>query len=201
MTTRQIGTYRDAHLELEHLMRQLPYILEKAVTSAVEIHAPFFHQSGPDLRHRLTGQTIEEWVAGRRKTNPNDFADYEPVSEEQVMHETIEDACLTPSPATLAKLYKAVGELRYRELLRQWGTDAARMLPGKRPGSVEQAAEGAAGEEKTRDSSNPWSPSWRGTEDEAQAERIRIIGTGTDIAKRMAYRHGMSPLGYPLVKK
>jgi hypothetical protein len=67
---------------------------------------------------------------------------------------------------------------------------------GGRLGTLEQRRP-----EKTSDATNPWSPSWRGTADEAQAEQIRFIKMGTGIANRMAYPHGMSPLGYPLVKK
>jgi len=199
MTPRELGQHRDAHLTLDELLRKGGPILETAVQSAIKIHAPFFTQVGPDLRHRLTGETIEEWVKQRRITNPNDYADYEPVTEEQVMHETIENACLRPSPASLGKLYKLVGELRYNELLKQWGTDAARMLPGQRPGYAEHAAKkdgDASG--GTSLSSNPWSDKWHGTPAEALAEQTRIIRTGTKIAQNMAKAAGVSVLGAKL---
>jgi hypothetical protein len=193
---REIGEYRDASLEMERLARLSGPILESAVQALIKIHAPFFNQSGPDLRHRLTGQTIEEWIAERRKTNPNDYADYEPVSGEQIEFEIIENACLRPQPASLARLYKAVGEKRYHEILKQWGTDPAKMLPGKRPGYAEKEAD-----DKPSGSahSNPWSDKWTGTPAEALAEQTRLLRTlGTKACATMAAACGVTVLGAPL---
>ena len=101
--TRELGEHRDAHLEIERIARASGPILESAIQSLINLHAPFFSQTGPDLRHRLTGQTMEEWIAGRRKSNPNDYADYAPDDPEQALFVCIEEACLTPSPKTMAE--------------------------------------------------------------------------------------------------
>jgi hypothetical protein len=199
MSKREIGQHRDAHLELERLARLSGPILESAVQSLIAIHAQFFNQSGPDLRHRLTGQTIEEWVTERRKSNPNDYADYEPVSGEQIEHEIIENACLRPQPATLAKLFKAVGETRYHEILKMWGTDPARMLPGTRPGYVKEKS--ADKPEGPSARSNPWSDKWDRTPAEAEAEKARLLrALGTKACAAMAAACGVSVLGAPLRK-
>jgi hypothetical protein len=202
MADRAIGARRDAHLEFERLIRDSGPVFETAVNSAREIHAPFFSQTGPDLRHRLTGETVEAFVKNLRKTHPHYYADYEPVSEEQVMYETIENACLTPSPATLAKLFKAVGELRYNELLKAWGTDAARMLPGTRPGYAErQAAEGKANGAKASDHRNPWHPNFHGTPEQREAEKTRLLpAIGSKRCAAMAAEAGVTVLGWPLRK-
>jgi len=133
---REIGQHRDAHLETEELVRKAGPVLESFVQERIGLDGPMFKQIGPDLRHVQTGVTIEEYFAPAelRKRSPHGFADWEPVTGEQVEFETIEDACLRPSPMSLRKLYKAVGDKRYHEILAQWGTDAARMLPGERPG-------------------------------------------------------------------
>ncbi len=88
----ELGQYRDPHLELDRLLRASGPILEKAVNVAVKIHAPFFTQVGPDLRHRTGGETMEEWVKGRRKSNPNDYADFIVDDENQLMHIYTEEA-------------------------------------------------------------------------------------------------------------
>jgi hypothetical protein len=183
---------------MEDLARKSGPILESAVQMLVVTHAPFFTKVGPELRHRLTGQTIEEFVAGRRKSNPNDYADYEPVTEEQVMHETIENACLTPSPASLAKLYKLVGELRYHALLKEWGTDAKRMLPGKRPGYAEKSEEkNDDGEMKGRN--NPYSDNFDGTEEQRQARIASLLRTsGSKFVSSLAKSAGKTIANQPL---
>ncbi|HEX3115220.1 MAG TPA: hypothetical protein VHQ48_07075, partial [Bradyrhizobium sp.] len=66
MTDRELGQHRDASLEIEEHARKSGPILESAVQMLIKIHAPFFSQIGPDLRHRVTGETIEEWIKGRR---------------------------------------------------------------------------------------------------------------------------------------
>src|SRR4051812_46766769 len=99
--TRELGEYRDAHLEMEDLLRKSGPILETAVAPAVKLHAPFFTQVGGDLRHRLTGVTLEEFVAGRRKTSPHEFADWTPDDPEQLLHTYIEEAMTAPSPKAL----------------------------------------------------------------------------------------------------
>jgi hypothetical protein len=198
MSTREIGQHRDAHLEMERLARLSGPILETAVQSLIKIHAPFFNQSGPDLRHRLTGEMIEDFVTARRKTNPNDYADYEPVSGEQIEFEIIENACLRPQPATLAKLFKAVGENRYYEILKQWGTDPAKMLPGTRPGYVKEKKSGDKPDGPSA-RSNPWSDKWDGTPAGAEVEKGRLLrALGTKACGAMAAACGVSVLGAPL---
>jgi hypothetical protein len=155
MTTREIGQHRDAHLEVEKLVRKAGPVLETFVQERIKLDGPMFRQIGPDLRHILTGKTIEEELspAELRKTKPHGFADWAPDTEEQVSHDIIENACLRPSPKNLGALYKLVGEVRYHEILKQWGTDPARMLPGERPGYAEHKA-AKSGEKAPRDHSN-----------------------------------------------
>jgi len=63
-TKLESGEYRDPFLTMEDLLRKTGPIAETAVQMAVKIHAPFFTQVGTDLRHRLTGATIEEMDEG-----------------------------------------------------------------------------------------------------------------------------------------
>jgi hypothetical protein len=193
-----IGQRRDAHTDIETLARDSGPIRETAVQDLIRLHAPFFRQVGPDLRHRLTGETIEQFVKGRRKSNPNDYADYSPeLTDDQLLHETIEAAMLTPSPARLGKLYKLVGGPRYDDLVKAWGCDPARMLAGTRPGYAErEAAQGKSNEEAQAASRNPWHlTAWRGTEEQRIAEKTRIIKTGSKFAQALAKAAGVSLAG------
>ncbi len=133
MVNRQTGGYRDAHIEIEKLARTTGDIMESAVQELIGTHAQYFRNDGPDLKHILTGELIEDFVGKLKKEKPHYYASFQPLSEEQVLDEVIEEACLSPSPAKLGRLYKAVGDVRYHEILKQWGTDAARMKPGIRP--------------------------------------------------------------------
>jgi hypothetical protein len=193
-----IGTRRDAHLEMERLAREQPYIYETAVQSLINIHADFFTPVGPDLRHRLTGVTIEDFVKGRRASNPNDYSDFTPVaSEAQIMHEVIENACLRPSPASLARLYKALDgdERRYHAVLKEWNTDPARMLPGVRPGSLPPEGNGADDDKH----SNPWRDTYHGDAQQREDEKARLLrAIGIKGCTGMAKKAGVTILGFPL---
>jgi hypothetical protein len=84
--------------------------------------------------------------------------------------------------------------------MKAWGTDPARMLPGVRPGYAErEAAKGKSNEEAQSASRNPWHPTaWRGTEEQRQAEQMRIIRTGTKFAQALAKAAGVSVTGTKL---
>jgi hypothetical protein len=195
---RELGEIRDAHLEIERLARASGPILESAVQSLISIHAPFFSQTGPDLRHRLTGQTIEEWVSARRKSNPNDYADYAPDDPEQTLHVTIEEACLTPSPKSVGRLFTLVGETRAKEILKTWDCDWVRMLPGKRPGYAEKKEPTAP-----QSSSNPYSDNFKGTPEERQQKIGSLISQGigpNSLAAKLAASAGCSITGAKLVR-
>src|SRR5438105_597780 len=49
MMAREVGEYRDGHLELEALLRKSGPILETAVLPAVKLNAPFFVQVGGEF--------------------------------------------------------------------------------------------------------------------------------------------------------
>jgi hypothetical protein len=158
MAVRESGQYRDAHIELEDLVRHAGPVQESFVQEQIKFHAPFYTQIGPDLRHRLTGKTIEEdyTPAAVRTKWPHGFLDWTSDSDEQVSHDTIENACLRPSPKNLGALFKLVGEKRYNEILKLWGTDPARMLPGTRPGYAEHEAKKLGDKAPKDHSKNPF---------------------------------------------
>jgi hypothetical protein len=193
----EIGATRDGHLEVERLLRESGPIKETAVQMGIKIYGRMFKQTGPDLRHVLTGETIEDWAKGRRKNSPGDYADFVPDDPDQLMHLYSEEAfgpmC---SPKTVTRLYKFMNDPgRFAELAKAWGCDTVRMLPGQRPGSVDEvkkpAAEGL--------SNNPWSASFHGDED-ARNERIdAVCKTGTKLADALAKAAGTT-LGRPLRK-
>lgn len=200
-TTREIGGYRDAKLVAEDLLRKSGPIIEGYLQDYLRTQVTgFYVQAGPDLLHRFSGRKIEQEIPALRKEKPHYYADYLPeASDDQIMHEVIEAACLTPSPARLGKLYKLVGELRYNELMKQWGTDPARMLPGVRPGYAErEAAKGKSQEETTAAHRNPWHPSFHGDDATRLAEQQRIIKTGTRFAQALAKSAGVSIMGSKL---
>lgn len=192
------GQHRDAHLEIEELARKSGPIKQTAVESVIAIHAPFFTQVGPDLRHRLTGETIEEYVRAYRTKHPEYYLDWTPDRPDQIEFEMIEDACLRPSPKSVGKLFTELGEQRAKELLKQWGTDWVRMLPGERPGyaekkKIENGPPGGGGQ------NNPWSKAWVGSEDARDEKLGAIIKTGTKFAAQMAAAAGTT-VGRPLRK-
>jgi hypothetical protein len=190
------GEYRDAHLELEEKLRKSGPIAETAVQIVVEDHSQFFVLTGDDYRHRLNGMTMDEWVADRRnKSAPHDYLDFEPVTEEQIGFEIIEDACLRPQPKTVGTLFKRLGEPRAKDILAQWGTDWVRMIPGQRPGYVDD--QNASAEAQAKLATNPWSKDFRG---DAEAERLRIIKTSTKMAAGMAKAAGVRIDGGPLLR-
>jgi hypothetical protein len=205
MAIREIGQYRDAHLELETLVRKAGPVLETFVQERIRLDGPQFTQVGPDLRHKETGQTIEEFYAPGelRKRSPHGFADWAPDQtheQRDALAGIIENACLHPSPASLAALWKALKSdadkgRRYYNTLREWGVDAAKMLPGQRPGYVYPAKKsGGDGA-----SNNPWSPNWSGTPEAALAEQARILKVmGTKGAASMARAAGVSVFGAKL---
>ena len=181
----EIGAYRDAHLEMDRLLRLSGPIYEKAVQIAVKIHAPFFTQVGPDLRHRLTGETIEDWVKGRRTSNPNDYSDYAPDTLEQVRHEMIEDACMRPSPKHVGKLFTELGETAAKELLKQWGTDWVKMIPGQRPGYVDKETPKPV-RDAANTTNNPWSPRFVGDNSAREARIASCFKVSVKFAQALA---------------
>jgi hypothetical protein len=199
MSKLEFGGYRDPYLEWEEQIRRSGPIAESAVQNSLKIYPPMFKQIGPDLRHIQTGETMEEVIAKRRQTHPHEYLDYVPeVTEEQVMHEVIEDACLRPSPLHVGRLFKLVGETKAKEILAQWGTDWVKMIPGERPGYAKK-------KEKTEDdgprpSTNPWHPNFAGDANQRAAEQARIIKTGTKFALSMAKSAGVTLSGQPLRK-
>ena len=198
MTARELGAHRDAHLEIETLARKSGPILESAVQMLVTIHAPFFRQIGPDLRHLQTGETIEEWMKGRRKSNPNDYADWTPDDPNQLLHTYIEEAMTTPSPKTLGRLYTFLKDpTRYKTLCAQWGCDPVRMIPGKRPGSDDEAKPKAEKGER-----NPYNPTMVYGSPEVRANECAkyIVAFGPASAARAAAKYGTDLAGRPLRK-
>jgi hypothetical protein len=174
----ELGGYRDSRLEIENLARSTGDILNSAVQDLIETHAQYFRQDGTDLKHVLSGETIEEFVGALKKTKPHWYASYSPITEEQVEAEIIEQACLSPTPASLAKLFKLVGEHRYHEILKQWGTDPARMKPGQRP----EWASKPEVKKATNRRANPWSQQgWNVTR---QGEILK--SQGTEMASSLA---------------
>src|ERR1700737_4501285 len=108
MANRQSGEYRDAHLVMEKLLRVAGPVMESAIQNAIKDLAPQFRNDGPDLKNILTGQTIEEFCApsNLRKEKPHWFLDWAPATEEQLLEELTEDACLSPTLSKLGKLHK-----------------------------------------------------------------------------------------------
>jgi hypothetical protein len=195
MTARELGAHRDAHLEMETLSRKSGPILESAVQMLISIHAPFFKQIGPDLRHLQTGETIEEWMKARRKSNPNDYADWTPDDPDQLLHTYIEEAMTTPSPKTLGRLYTFLKDpTRYNTLCAQWGCDPVRMIPGKRPGSDDEAKPKTSGE------NNPFNPTKVYGSDQARQNEIAkyIVAFGTASAVRSAAKFKVDLAGRKL---
>jgi hypothetical protein len=148
-----IGGYRDAHIEIEKLARATGPILESAVQELIHTHAQYYRNSGPDLKHVLTGNAIEDDVAALRKTKPHYYADFAPVSEEQALADRIEDAMLTPTLTKLGKLYTELGAARFEALCKEWDCDATRLKPGRPP----EYARRPEAKKATNRANNPWS--------------------------------------------
>jgi hypothetical protein len=188
MASRELGERRDVNLEMEDLLRESGPILETAVQMCLKIYPERFTQVGPDLRNRLTGETIEEFVAGRRKSNPNDYADWVPDDPDQLMHTYTSEAFgETCSPKTVTRLFQFMNDpVKFAALAKAWGTpDVLRtMLPGKRPGAVPDS--GAVGD-KSKDTSarSPFNPARKfDNELDRQAEIAAFIATHTAKAVR-----------------
>jgi hypothetical protein len=192
------GAYRDAHLELEELLRKSGPIYEKAVSLTVSTHAPFFVQTGPDFRHRLTGEAMADWVALRRtKTAPHDYADYLPDNPEQHKFNVIEDACLRTSPKTVGALFTLLGEGPAREILKQWNVDPVRMIPGTRP----EYAEKAEGKKKSEPGdNNPFNPAKKyASDDVRQNEIVKYLAAfGPKAVEKACAKYGVDIAGRPL---
>jgi hypothetical protein len=201
MTDRELGQHRDAHLEMERLLRKSGPILESAVQMGIKIHGPMFTQTGPDLRHRLTGVTIEDFVASRRKSNPNDYADWTPDDPNQLMHvyesEAFGEMC---SPKTVGRLYTYMKDpARFEALAKAWGCDTVRMLPGKRPGSAPATSGTKSDDDES--SKNPWNvKTWRGGEERRQEKIQSILKTSTEMARKFAASAGVRIDGGPLLR-
>ena len=194
---RELGEYRDAHLEIEGLARKSGPILESAVQALIQIHAPFFRQIGPDLRHIQTGETIEEWMPKRRKSNPNDYADWTPDDPDQLMHLYTEEAYLTPSPKTVGRLYTFMKDpVRFAALAKAWGCDTVKMLPGKRPGSDDEP-KAKGGDASAR---SPFNPARKYDNDlDRQAEIADFIRkNGSKAAVEEARKFSSDIAGRPL---
>jgi hypothetical protein len=171
---RELGEYRDSVLTMEALARATGPILESAVQELMNVHAKFFRQKGPDLVHVVDGSTIEEWVADLRTKKPHYFADYMPATDEQILAEIIDEATLRPTPKAVGRLFKEVGELRAKEILKQAGTDWVRMKPGTK---LKLLADGKSTEEEVprkEGKKNPWSKEfWNVT---AQGSVVKAMG-------------------------
>jgi hypothetical protein len=204
MAARELGAHRDAHLELETLGRKSGPILETAVQGLIKIHAPYFKQIGPDLRHLQTGETIEEWMAKRRKNAPHDYADFVPDDADQLLHlytsEAFGPMC---SPKTVGRLFSFMKDpVRFAALAKAWGCDTVRMLPGKRPGSDEanDGAKDGAKPKAEKGDNNPYN-----LKKEFGSETVRanecakyIVAFGAKAAARSAAKYGTDLAGRPL---
>ena len=157
----QIGTYRDRVLTIEKLARNIPMIREVAIPD-IMLRAAHYRQEGPDLVNIFTGKRMEEEIseAPLRKESPHYFADYAPVTEEQLTAELIERAMIGsqiggPSLKARGELLKQVGAKQYAELLQQYGCNPNNLKPGISPKQQEEDA--AANQKRTARKSNPWS--------------------------------------------
>jgi hypothetical protein len=198
---RELGEYRDPHLEMETLARKSGPILESAVQMLVKIHAPHFTQTGPDLRHRKTGETIEDFVKGRRKSNPNDYADWTPDDPDQLMHLYSEEAFgAMCSPKTVGRLFTFMKDpARFAALAKAWGCDTVKMLPGVRPGAVGDG--GDKPKPKGTGENNPFNPAktYAGGDTVRQNEIAKFIRLyGTKAAANSAQKFGTDLAGRPL---
>jgi hypothetical protein len=159
MADRSVIAGNDKFLALEQVLRvTMPDIMQTALDEAVQTNAPFFFLEGGVWIHRLTNQPMETWAVAWAKTHDFCKASYRPPTEEQLADEIIEEACLSPTPRSLARLYQSVGEVRYREILTQWQVDVrpsrdGSIKPGVRPDwQAKPEAKRAANH-----ANNPWS--------------------------------------------
>jgi hypothetical protein len=205
MATREIGQYRDASLETEEIVRKAPHVLETFVQERIKNDPPFFKQIGPDMRHILSGVTIEEYFAPAelRKRSPHGFADWMPDTQEQLEFDVIEDACLRPQPKTVGKLFTLLGDMRAKSILAEWGTDWTRMIPGTRPGGPAPEVLRKAAETVKADAAearNPFNPKYKTENREAEiAQFIRAFGSKASV--QSAQRFSVDLAGRPLAKR
>ena len=205
MTKRELmesGAYRDPHLEMETLLRKSGPILEDAVQMCVKIHAPEFIQVGPDVRNRLTGELIEDFVKGRRKSNPNDYSDWVPDDPDQLLHVYTEEAfgpmCC---PKTVGRLYTFMNDpVRFAALAKAWGCENVLrdMNPGTRPTSD---GDGDKKKSKGDGSNNPFDPNNKryASEDVRITEIGKFIRAfGSKAAATSAAKYGVDLAGRPL---
>jgi hypothetical protein len=170
--------YRDAHLEAEERLNVPEHadILPTAFQEVINVHAKRFRKVGADLVHEETGETIEQWINTLRDHHPHFY----PTVGDDLQFKAFAQGNLTAR----GQILRAEGELRYNELLKQWGADARRpSVVGKRPGG-EKPPENAA-ELKAR-ADNPWlEAKWNIT---AQARLVKSLGI--DRARSLARAAG-----------
>jgi hypothetical protein len=163
MADRRSGEHRSAHIEMEKLLRVAGPVMEDAIQLAIKDRAPQFRNDGPDLTNILTGQTIEEFCAptNLRKEFPHWFNDWQPLSDQQLLDEAIEDACLSPTLTKISKLNQMLGDVRCDEVLKQWSVSVTAMdrSGNIRPGTPPEWANKNTPEAKkaTNRKANPWS--------------------------------------------
>jgi hypothetical protein len=72
-----LGNYRDKFLEAEKLLRSLEKpILESAVQDFLANNVQFYFNDSNEIKHRLTGNTLESDIAKLHETSPHWFADF-----------------------------------------------------------------------------------------------------------------------------
>lgn len=185
-----VGTYIDKHLTLEKLARNIPMIREVAIPDIVKRHL-HYRQEGPDLINIFTKKKIQEEIneAVLRKECPHYFADYAPITEEQLLQEKIEAAFLgstTGGPTLKARgeLRTMVGERQYQELAELWNVDLRTLKPGTRPAGTKE--EEAAAKKVADAKANPWTKEgWS-----LAAQGRYVTEHGLDAAKELAARVG-----------
>lgn len=208
MTTRELmesGAHRDGHLEVENFVRKSGPVAEDFVQMRIKLDGPMYRQTGPDLRHILTGTLIEEDLAPAavRKKWPHGFTDWVPDDPDQLMHLYSEEAFgATCCPKTVSRLYQFMNDPgRFAALAKAWGCDTVKMLPGKRPGSDD-------GDGKTKNkgdgTNNPFDPNnKRYASDDVRITEIGkfIRAFGSRAAATSAAKYGVDLAGRPLRTK
>jgi hypothetical protein len=119
-----------------------------------------------ELRHVETGETIVAWLANLRTTKPHWFPDFidEETAQADEAKAIIDAATLTPTVATISKLFKHVGEAKGWQILEAAGVSITpdkngNLKPGRKVTVDDKGnATASAPEDKTEArSKNPWS--------------------------------------------
>jgi hypothetical protein len=155
-------------------------------------------QNGEPLDSK--GRTLQDHIEDTLRTRPH-----------WLMPQVLEDAAETvwlgePTLSARGERYRQLvkyhgneklADIAFREEAERYGvSNPFSLQPGSKPGNISRTTDPAKSAAPL--SGNPWHPSYRGTPEEAEAEQVRLIGTGISRATSIAKAAGKTVFGKPL---